>query len=297
MQKFSITCIFPMDVRKNYHRLPAFLSHLALGSVLVAGSVVISSAQAKSPDVAHIIDQMNAVFQPTRPSIRKVSVSVSGEEGADNTHWVIGEARKKFMDGRRTLIVVLEPHSLFGSAFLFWEQGGQEDRLWTYFPELGGMREIIGVDAYDHFLHTDFTYADLGLVRRPGRYRLLGEEEHDSTPAYKIDEAPKERWYYSRVVTWVDTGSLLPLERDLYDQAGRLWKRIHFDDVTSINGIPTPLRIRMLDVQQERSTELLLSGVRYDVELPDKLFEPDGLPQVIFSPLWESFPTPSTDDN
>lgn len=297
MQKFSITCIFLMDVRKNYHRLQAFLSHIALGSVLVAGSVLVSSAQAESPDAAHIIDQMNAVFRPTRPSIRKVSISVRGDEAANNTDWVIGEARKKFTDGRRTLIVVLEPHSLRGSAFLFWEHGGQEDRLWTYFPELGGMREIIGVDAYDHFLHTDFTYADLGLVSRPGRYRLLGEKKHESTPAYKIDEAPKERWYYSRVVTWVDIGSLLPLERDLYDQAGRLWKRILFDHVTPINGIPTPLRIRMLDVQQQGSTELLLSGVRYDVELPDELFDPDGLPQVIAAPLWESLPTPSAEDN
>ena len=297
MQKFSITCIFLTDARKNYHRLQAFLSHIALGSVLVAGSVVVSLAQAEPPNVAGIVAQMKAVFEPARPSIRKVSISVSGDKEVNNTQWVVGEARKNFTDGKRTLIVILEPHSLRGSAFLFWEQGEQGDRLWTYFPELGGMREIIGVDAYDHFLHTDFTYADLGLVSRPGRYRLLGEEEHDSTPAYKIDEAPKERWYYSRVVTWVDTESLLPLERDLYDQAGRLWKKILFDHVTPINGIPTPLRIRMVDVQQERSTELLLSGVRYDVELPDELFDPDGLPQVIASPLWESFPIQFTKGN
>ena len=297
MQKFSITCIFLMDVRKNYRRLQAFLLYIALGSMLVAGSVAVSSAQAESPDVAHIVDRMNAVFEPARPSVRKVSISVIGDKGANNTQWVVGEVRKRFTDGKRILIVILEPHSLRGSAFLFWEQEAQEDRLWTYFPELGGMRGIIGVDAYEHFLHTDFTYADLGLVSRAGRYRLLGEEAHDSTPAYKIDEAPKERWYYSRVVTWVDTGSLLPLERDLYDQAGRLWKRILFDHVTLINGIPTPLRIRMVDVQQEGGTELLLSDVRYDVELPDELFDPDGLPQVIASQLWESFPTQSTEEN
>ena len=297
MQKFSITCIFLMDVRKNYHRLQAFLSHIALGSVLVAGSVVVSSAQAEHPDVARIIAQMNAVFEPARPSIRKVSISVNGDKEANSPQWVIGEARKKFTDGKRTLFVILEPHSLRGSAFLFLEQGEQEDRLWTYFPELGGMRGIIGVDAYEHFLQTDFTYADLGLVSRPGRYRLLGEEEHDGARAYKIDEAPKERWYYSRVVTWVDTESLLPLERNLYDRAGRLWKRIVFDHVTPINGIPTPLRIRMVDVQQEGSTELLMSGVRYDVELPDELFDPAGLPQVIASPLWDPFSTPSPEDN
>ncbi len=297
MQIFSIPCIFLMDIRKNYHRLQAFLCHIALGSVLVAGSVVISSAQAESPDVARIVAQMKAVFEPARPSIRKVSISVSGNKEANSTQWVVGEARKKFTDGKRTLFVILEPHSLRGSAFLFLEQGEQEDMLWIYFPELGGMRGIIGVDAYEHFLQTDFTYADLGLVGRPGRYRLLGEEEHDGTPAYKIDEAPKERWYYSRVVTWVDTESLLPLERELYDRAGRLWKKILFDHVTPINGIPTPLRIRMVDVQQDGSTELLMSGVRYDAELPDELFDPDGLPQVIASPLWESFSTQSTQDN
>ena len=117
----------------------------------------------------------------------------------------------------------------------------------------------------------------------------LGFSDHTEFTAVRSDGAGQP--------SWVDIGSLLPLERDLYDQAGRLWKRILFDHVTPINGIPTPLRIRMLDVQQQGSTELLLSGVRYDVELPDELFDPDGLPQVIAAPLWESFPTPSAEDN
>ena len=261
---------------------------------------MVSSAQAEPPNVANIVAQMKAVFEPARPSIRKVIISVSEDKGLNNTQWIAGEARKTLADGKRTLIVILAPESIRGSAFLIWERKeltDQQDMMWTYIPELRRVREIRGVDAYDHFLRTDFTFADLGFVSRHGTYRLLGEEAHDGAQAYKMEEVPKEQWYYSRVVTWVDTESLLPLERDLYDRAGRLWKRMLFDHVTPINGIPTPQRIRMVDVQQNGSTELLMSEVRYDVELPDELFNPKRLPQVIASPLWQPFQIQSTEGN
>jgi hypothetical protein len=175
------------------------------------------------------------------------------------------------------------------NALLIWERSDQEDTMWLFSPTIQRVRGIIPVDAYEHFLRTDFTFSDLGFVSRRGQYRLLGGEEHAGTHAYKIEESPKEQWYYSRILTWVAADSLLPLQRDYYDRAGRLWKSEYFEQVTVIDGIPTPLRIRMHDLQADSTTELQMSEVRYDVEVPDALFDPEQLRAAVTSPLWEPY--------
>lgn len=285
-----------MIVQEQSNRPLSSLFRVALISLLLTGILYGPRAAVAAPDVMAIVDQMKAVFEPPRPSIRKVEITVSNNEGQEEAEWTAGIARKQLADGKRSLIVMLEPQSVRGNALLLWEREKQADSMVVYSPVLRRVRRIVPVDAYEHFMDTDFTYADLGFVSRRGTYRLLGEEEHAGVHAYKIEEAPKEQWYYSRTVTWVNADSLLPLQRDYYDTAGRLWKTVLFEQVSIIDGVPTPLRLRMQDLQQDTSTELTMSEVRYDADLPEALFEPSGLPQVATSPLWQPYRTQATAD-
>jgi outer membrane lipoprotein-sorting protein len=278
-----------MMTGRQHHRTLFPLSRLLLLSGFVVGLPTAAPAAADPPEVMTIVDQMKAVFEPGRPSLRKMVITVSSDEGHEKARWIAGVARKEFPDGKRNLIVLLEPESVRANALLIFERGGQEDVMWVYAPSVQRVRGIMPVDAYEHFLRTDFTYADLGFVSRRGNYRFLGEEEHAGVRAYKIEEVPADRWYYSRILTWVSAETLLPLQRDYYDRAGRLWKTALFDQVAVIDGVPTPLRVRMLEVQQDTSTELRMSEVRYDVELPDELFEPRRLREAIHSPLWQPY--------
>ena len=193
------------------------------------------------------------------------------------------------------VVALLAPKSMRGAAYLIEEPRNKPALLWVYLPALLRLRELLPVDAYEHFLGTDFTYADLGFVRLHENYKLLGEEEHDGVRAYKVEEqVPKERAYYSRLITWVATDSMLPLERDYYDVDGKLWKRELFDEVSVIDGIPTPLRIRMQDLQAKTSTELDVSEVRYDVDIPDSVFDPEHLPELAEHPLWNAYGSRAT---
>lgn len=245
-------------------------------------------ALAAPPDVLTLMKQMKEVFEPLHPSIRKVDISISA--GKEKIQWVAGQARKELPDGKRLLMVMLAPESVKGMVYLIAEPKDKPTTMWTYLPALHRVRGLVPVDAYEHFLGTDFTYADLGFVRLHEQYRFLGEEEHAGGRAYKVEElVPQERAYYSRVITWVAADSLLPQQRDYYDVAGTLWKTELFEQVAVIDGIPTPLRIRMQDVQQKTSTELNVSEVRYNVDIPDALFDPEGLPQVAAHPLWQAY--------
>jgi Outer membrane lipoprotein-sorting protein len=133
-----------------------------------------------------------------------------------------------------------------------------------------------------------FTYADLGFARLHPQYRLLDEEDHGGRKTYKIEESvPTERAYYSRVITWVSKDSLLPIQREYYDVAGTLWKTETFEEAT-IDGVPTPIWIQMKDRQGKSSTKIRVSEVRYNVEVPDPLFDPATLPIAASSPGWQN---------
>jgi outer membrane lipoprotein-sorting protein len=236
--------------------------------------------------VMDIVKNLKEALEPPRPSTRQVVLTMTA--GGETVRWVARQAYKQFPDGKRMVMVLLEPAGVKGNAYLVWEPKDKPSAVWTYLPFLRRVRELVPVDAYEHFLGTDFTYADLGFIRLHPQYRLLGQEEHGGKQTYKIEEAvPQERAYYSRVITWVAKDALLPLQRDYYDVAGTLWKTELFE-VEMIDGVPTPLRIRMTDVQTGNSTELNISEVRYDVEIPDDVFDPKGLPQVATQPLWQA---------
>lgn len=277
-----------MHAQQRHHGTCSLAFCIAL-SVLLIGILAVPPAAAVSPDTMTIVNQMKAAFEPVRPSLRKMVITVSSDEGYQQARWVAGVARKQLPDGKRNLIVILEPESMRSNALLIEERGDQEDMLWLYTPVIQRVRGIVPVDAYERFCGTDFTYSDLGFVSRRGAYRFLGEETHAGVRAYKIEEAPQEQWYYSRIVTWVATESLLPLQRDYYDRAGRLWKTEFFEQMSVIDGVPTPLRIRMHDVQRDSTTELQMSEVRYDVELPDVLFDPQRLRETVTSSLWQPY--------
>jgi outer membrane lipoprotein-sorting protein len=102
-----------------------------------------------------------------------------------------------------------------------------------------------------------------------------------------VQGVPREQWYYSRFVIWI-ADDTLPLREEFYDPSGSLWKVETWGQVTRIDGTPVPLLIRMEDIRQGESTELRVSDLLWDRELPDDLFDTRNLPKAAHSPLWNT---------
>jgi hypothetical protein len=92
---------------------------------------------------------------------------------------------------------------------------------------------------------------------------------------------------FSKDVTWVATDTGLPVERDYYDLQGKLYKSEHFEKITTIDNIPTIMKIVMEDVQMGGSSEIDVSSVKYGEEAPVGLFDPKRLPDAANDPLWK----------
>jgi hypothetical protein len=88
-------------------------------AVLISIVFTLTSAIAAPPDVITIMKQTKEVLEPVRPSARKVIISVDYKEG--KMEWTATQARKNFPDGKRMLMVMLEPEDIRGLAALYRE--------------------------------------------------------------------------------------------------------------------------------------------------------------------------------
>jgi outer membrane lipoprotein-sorting protein len=248
--------------------------------------LTLSPAAAAPPGAQTLAQRMKAALEPDRSSLRTIITIL--HSGGETVEWTARQARKRLADGNRLLTVLLEPADVKGIALLIWEHKNQAaDAQWLYLPALRRVRQILPLGTFESFLGTDFTTSDLGFIDlRHRTFSLLGRDKIGDTQVYRIQEVLKDPRYYSRIVTWIAIDSMLPLRRDYYDVANRLWKTETFEDVKTIDGVPTPLRIVMEDKQEGSSTEFKVRQVRYDVQIPDDLFDPLRLPMVVNHPVW-----------
>lgn len=230
--------------------------------------------------------KMKETLDPDHSSTRKFVIFVSGTEG-EPAQWIARQARKKLDDGRRTLTVFLEPEAVKGFALLEWERNDQSEVDWAYLAPLRRVRKDPAI-LQEPFLYTELTFGDLGVFR-VGEHdvTLLGGEQHGGTRAYKLQEVPHEPRNYARIVTWVAADSHFPLEREFYDSNDGLLKTERIES-TLAEGILAPQRIRIEDKLEGTSTELHVSDIRWDVDIPDALFDPSKLPQVADDPYWQT---------
>jgi hypothetical protein len=238
---------------------------------------------AAAPDAAEIIEKMRAAVWPDRPSVRKLMITITADDGAA-TRVMAGQARKRIGGKERMVTVVLAPADARGTAWLV--EDADPPVQWVYAPATRRVREIVPASGYETFFGSDFTFADVGLIDRTAAPTFRGETTKDGVAVWTVEQVPGAQWYYGKIVTDVAQEGALPLERKFYAPSGELWKVEHFRNVTRIDGVPTVLKFVMEDQRQGGRSEIDVAGVRYDVDVPDALLEPRELPRAAVSPLW-----------
>lgn len=272
-------------------------------TILITIILGVSSAMAQSPwksvaDVAptnglRCLTNMKEAFEPAKSIARKVIISAINDKG-EKTECIGGQAYKNLPDGRKMILVMLEPEGVKGITFLFEEHKEKPSATWIYLPVLRRVRKISRpVEAYEPFLGTEFTYSDIGFVQlpKPNQCQLLETVDYKGIKTYKVEEKAEGEatLYFSRMVTWMDIKSFLPIKREYYDPAGERSKEETFKDVTNIEGITTVLLIQMKDLRQGFTTEFKISDVTYKAEIPDDLFDPALMSKAVNSPLWKAY--------
>lgn len=256
----------------------------SLVALALAAALVGPAAAADPPDVAALVARMKAAVEPPKSSLRQMNLSISGEVTGGTSQWSLAQARKTVDGQGKILNVLLAPASSRGIASLVIDSTPPETAL--YVPAIGRVRTLVPLDGYEAVLGSDFTYFDLGFVRRNDKYTHLGSEERNGKDAWKIEQVPVSPWYYSKIVSWIDKANMLPIERNYYSPAGQLWKVEKFDKVVTIDGQPVALQVTMNDVQTKGTSVINVSNLKFGVDLPDSLFQRANLPKAPDAPIW-----------
>ncbi len=254
-------------------------------AALLASAVEANQPQSEL-DALDLERKMRAALEPSLSSTRKLEIIVSNSSGAP-IRQLAYQARVTAEDGTRKLLTILsQPDSVRGTAILVTQTGEQAARKWIYSP---GVRRVIELTppGGDHsFLNTDFPYAAFGFVAIAERSIDTSEPSMGMRVQRKLVQTPEQPSPYSRIVATLSDDTTLPFQRNYYDRRGELWKQEMFLLIEHVAGFPTPMRIQMKNVQSNRSTEIRISDVRYNVQLARALFDPGQLPQAVTAPIW-----------
>ena len=250
--------------------------------------LVVTSAAAAGPDVATIVKHMKQGLEGPSGAVRLMTLKVISNGNAV-AEWKMAQANGTANGAHWILTVVLAPPDARGIAFLDQEPtAGTTSVKYVYLPATKRVLEFTPVAGYDAFFATDFSYQDLGFIPLGGGgEKLLGIDTRDGKKVYKLEDHPINHPYYSKVISYVATDTLLPMERDFYDRAGRLFKSEHCM-VEIVDGIPTITKIVMNDVQSGSSSEIDVTKVIHNKQMPADLFDPKHLPEVADHPFWKT---------
>jgi hypothetical protein len=172
----------------------------------------------------------------------------------------------------KILIRFLTPPEVRGVGFLTLNRPDGPAEQWLYTPAIQRDRRIAPQEKSQRFMGTDFTNEDMEERSVDNfEYELVGEETYQGQPAYKIRSVYRDRanTQYSHVFIWVRKDIVATVYFEFY-VAGKLRKTMTWEDWIKVQGVWTPHRLEMKDLERRSTTRIRSSNVKYNVRL-----EPD----------------------
>lgn len=189
--------------------------------------------------------------------------------------------RKDFGEDKKMITFFTEPANIRDTALLTFDYDDTEtdDDQWLYLPALKKVRRISAADRGDYFMGTDFTFEDMKQTPELDDYnwQLLGSTEIDGQDCWKVEGKPvsadvARELGYSKMIQYVRKDNHFSIRVDYWDRAERELKHLRIIELKQIEGIWSPMRIEMENIQSNHKTILEFSEQQYNTGLQDKLF-------------------------
>ncbi len=247
--------------------------------ITLAGVLCALALPLFAQDAASIITQSRDRIQADTVSTRSRMV-ITARDGS-TTERVLDQYSADGPSGNRTLIVFQRPASVAGTRFLtLANAGGAEDR-WIFLPALGKERRINASEGSGSFMGTDFSYDDISSADRDAgkdTHTLTGTEVLNGRGCQVITSVPRaSSWQYSKMVSWIDSETLVAWKIELYDDRGTLVKVLEVQKVEDVQGRLTPMVTKMSTLASGTSTTIFVDLIKYDDRIPEAVFTTDYL--------------------
>lgn len=170
---------------------------------------------------------------------------------------------------------VTAPMDLKDTRFLFFDHKTGRDEQFIYVPAAKRAIQVGGQTRKQSFLGSEFYVGDFAQPELDAfTYSFVGEEDAGGRHCKLVQAVSKnpEDALYSKSIAAVDPTDLLVMRTQLFDDKGKLQKVWTIEKLEKIDGIWTPLRQKIEDVQEKHWSELEMSDIKYNAQLPDETF-------------------------
>lgn len=176
-----------------------------------------------------------------------------------------------------TMIIFRGPAKHKGTRFLMIERkdGSTDQRV--FLPSLGKSRRIAAEsEGSSSFFGTDFSYNDMAFMSRNvnlDEHSFLPEENYNGEDCFVIQSIPKDKKEaYSKSVCKVAKKDYRLLCAEFYNKDGEAVKLIECLDYESINGVMTPMNLKMTTKTTNTSTVISIKNIQYGLTIPNEIF-------------------------
>ena len=201
----------------------------------------------------------------------KQTITTSG--GQKRTLEMIAYSKNK---NEKQLMVYTAPSRVKGDKILMLNDG---DDIWFYTPKTDRVRHLASHARKQKVQGSDFAYEDMsgGEIEKDYTFKLLGEEETEGTMCYKFELIPTEFGpSYSKLILWADKEKFYTMRIDYYENDDLL-KRLTMSDVKMIDGHWNAMTMLMKNLQDGGETVMETVNMKFDHDIPDKLFTTNNL--------------------
>ena len=184
-------------------------------------------------------------------------------------------------DVENSLLRFMAPKRVKGISFLVIN-GDESSKRYLYMPSQKKTRLVPEGDNRKSFQGTDFTYYDLSPHDVDSdNYEPLTSERYDGHDTWVCTSLPKPGAGspYGKIVQWIRKDIYVPVKIDFYDEKGRLLKTSLASQLKKIDAYWTPMVTEMHNVQIDHKTVMTIEKIKYDVEIPGKVFSKANLEQ------------------
>lgn len=180
--------------------------------------------------------------------------------------------------GEKSLMRYIAPSRVKGNAMLMTDFS---DNIWMYNRRTGRVRKLASHAKKQKFEGSDFTYEDMGSGdswKTDFKPILKGIEKVNKVRCFKLElQAKSEDVSYSKMICWVRVSDFFPIQIDYYDEKNVFTKTLFLQDIRTIEGVLTPMKMVMRNNLDRTETVMKYVNITYDVEFDKGFFSERNL--------------------
>lgn len=164
-----------------------------------------------------------------------------------------------------------------------WKHVGKPDERWMYVPATGRVVKVTAPERSSflgsEFLREEFSGRDVDA----DLHRFVRMEPMDGRACYVVESSPLQGEELTRVLSWIDQETFLPLRQEFRNARGETWRVFTGGKIAWIGSrarperYPTLLERAMAHRPEGRWTRVVLDSVQYDVGLREADFSLEHL--------------------